>query len=163
MLKFLRSLGLNSRMKVSGIFDVEMLAKEVAALGGCCGLPGILQRLRCPMESLGYDTEVIMRAMLLLAIESCKRYVVNGDGRRWLDCVKTVGIGSSGTNWSMDGVRKGVNKVGKAIIGRLKRSAEEIENVRAERRARRQELNGGEDSEEYVTGVRLWDGMWELL
>jgi len=150
--------------KVVGIFDVEMLARDVVALGVTSrSIPVILRRLEDlkGAESGSGETEFVMRAIVLLVLESCK---IDEMGERdelakaWGDCLRVVGTGKqAGT---MEVVRKGVKKVGKAILGRVMRSAEEIERVRAERRDRRR--NAG-PSEEYVTEMRLWDGMWELL
>jgi hypothetical protein len=113
------------------------------------------------MGKLGNDTEVMLRVMLLLLVESCrKEFVKTGDtiGKAWLDCLRAVGMGSSDS--TMDAVRKGVKKVGTAIVGRVMRSAEEIQKIRAERNKRREEA---EVEGEHVSQMRLWDGMWELL
>jgi hypothetical protein len=67
-------------------------------------------------------------------------------------------MGSSDS--TMDAVRKGVKKVGTAIVGRVMRSAEEIQKIRAERNKRREEA---EVEGEHISQMRLWDGMWELL
>jgi hypothetical protein len=53
-----------------------------------------------------------------------------------------------------------MKNVGKAIMGKVKRSKEEIERIRTERWKRKQDEG---PCEEYVTEMRLWDGMWELL
>jgi hypothetical protein len=161
ILTVLRSLGLSSKMHVVGIFDIEMLAREIASQGGRGIFRWTLQRLQCPMDSFENDTEVMLRVLLLLALESCKNDCVDSNGKAWLDCIKAVGMMSMRSTVSpMDVVRKEAEKVGKAIIGGVMRSIEEIEKIREERRARRQEVKGGE---EYVTEIRLWDGMWELL
>lgn len=157
----LGSLDLTPKTSIVGIFDIEMLAREIAGNCGRYSLPAILRRLQCPMEKLGNDTEVMLRAMLLLVVESWrKEFVETGDttGKAWLDCIRAVGMGSSDS--TMDAVRKGVKKVGNAIVGRVMRSAEEIQKIRAERKKRREEA---EVEEEYVSQMRLWDGMWELL
>jgi hypothetical protein len=76
----LGSLGLTPETSIVGIFDIEMLAREAAGNCGRYSLPAILRRLQCPMEKLGNDTEVMLRAMLLLLVESCrKEFVKTGD------------------------------------------------------------------------------------
>jgi hypothetical protein len=154
-----RSLSLKSKTKVPGIFDIEMLVTELAAIGVRCDFPGQLQRLRCLVEMLGNATGVMLRAMLLLAVESCKIDAMDSNRRTCPNCLTAVGVGWPLTKLSMDVARKGAKRMGNATIGRAM-SKEQIEKIRAERRARRQEAKGAKD---YFTGIKLWDGMWELF
>ena len=157
----LKALGLTTKTKVLGIIDIDMLAKEVVVLGNSSFVSEILQRLQAPAEKGCEATEFVMRAMLLLVLESCKNDVRDEVGRAWVETLRAVGTGTVVVvDGPIDVVRKGVKKVGKAILGRVMRSKEEIEKIRAERRRRRQDTG---PSEEYVTEMRLWDGMWELL
>jgi hypothetical protein len=157
----LRSLGMNAKTKVVGIFDVDMLAKDIVALDPpSSSIPAILQGLEEKAGNGCEETEFVMRAMLLLVLESCKGEVRDEIGRTWVEGLRAVGTGMEVVEGPMEVVRKGVKKVGKAIMGGIKRSGEEIERVRAERRKKRQDVGA---SEEYVTEMRLWDGMWELL
>jgi hypothetical protein len=154
----LRSLGLNAKTKVVGIFDVDMLAKDIVALDPPppSSIPAILQGLEEKAGSGCEETEFVMRAMLLLVLESCKDEI----GRTWVEGLRAVGTGMEVIEGPMEVVRKGMKKVGKAIMGCVRRSGEEIERVREERRKKRQDVGA---SEEYVTEMRLWDGMWEIL
>jgi hypothetical protein len=52
-----------------------------------------------------------------------------------------------------------VLKIGKRIIVKRKRSAEQIARIRTEKRHRRQ---NAAPFEEYVTEMRLFNGIWEL-
>jgi hypothetical protein len=157
----LRSLGMNAKTKVVGIFDVDMLAKDIVALGPpSSSIPAILQGLEEKAGNGCEETESVMRAMLLLVLESCKGEVRDEIGRTWVEGLRAVGTGMEVIEGPMEVVREGVKKVGKAIMGGIRRSGEEIERVRAERRKKRQDVGA---SEEYVTEMRLWDGMWELL
>ncbi|KAE9369662.1 hypothetical protein N431DRAFT_560440 [Stipitochalara longipes BDJ] len=156
----LRSLGLTSRNKVLGIIDIDMLAKDVVALGAPSSISSILQRLQSPAEKGCEATEFVMRAMLLLVLENCESEASDEIAKTWVDCLKVVGTGPVLVEGPMDVVKKGVEKVGKAIMGKVKRSKDEIERIKTERRKRRQDTG---PSEEYVTEMRLWDGMWELL
>ena len=158
----LRSLGLTSKTKVLGIIDIDMLAKDVVDLGVKASISSILQHLQSPAEKGCEETEFVMRAMLLLVLECCEIGASDEVGEAWVECLRVVGTGTGTVKVAgpMDVVRNGMKNVGKAIMGKVKRSKEEIERIRTERWKRKQDEG---PCEEYVTEMRLWDGMWELL
>jgi hypothetical protein len=154
----LHSLGLIFNTNVLGILDIEMLAYDIAALRPSPSISTTLKRLQEGMED--NVTEFMLRAMLLLVLDTCKIESYDEVGRAWSNCLREIGTGSPLANSPMEKVKK----VGKASFEKVKRSAEEIERVRAERRRRqwRQEVRA-EVSEGSVNEMRLWDGMWELI
>lgn len=153
----LRSLGLNAKTKIIGIFDIEMFARDVAALELSSSISPALKRLQEGMED--NVTEFMLRAMLLLVLETCKIESYDEVGRAWVACLREIGTRSPLANSPMEKVKK----VGKAIFGKVKRSAEEIWRVRAEREKRRQWREEVGVCEGFVNEMRLWDGMWELI
>jgi DNA-binding transcriptional regulator PaaX len=138
-----------------------MLAKDIVALDPpSSSISAILQGLEEKAGNGCEETEFVMRAMVLLVLESCKDEVRDEIGKAWVEGLRAVGTGMGVIEGPMEVVRTGVKKVGKAIMGGVRRSGEEIERVREERRRKRQDVGA---SEEYVTEMRIWDGMWELL
>jgi hypothetical protein len=159
-LTLIDSLGLPSKSKVVGIFDVHELARDVAALKSSFSpsIAKLLHRLQSP-EIGANATEFVLRTALLLVLESCKHEMRDEIGNVWVQCLKEVGIGKRIEKGSLEAVRNGVKMVGNLVFKGVRRSKEEIERVRKER-AWKREVGG---PVEVVDEVRLWDGMWEVV
>jgi hypothetical protein len=159
-LALIDSLGLPSKSKVVGIFDVHELARDVASLNSSFSLSiaKLLHRLQSP--EIGVNaTEFVLRTALLLVLESCKNEMRDEVGNVWVHGLKEVGIGKRIEKGSLETVRNGVKMVGNLVFKGVQRSREEIERVRKER-AWKREVGG---PVEVVDEVRLWDGMWEVV
>lgn len=137
------------------------LAQDVATLSPSysSSIAKLLHRLQSPSDLEVNVTEFVLRAALLLVLESCKYEVRDEVGDVWVRCLKEVGIGKRIEKGSLESVRNGVKKVGNLVLKGVGRSKEEIERVRAER-AWKREVGG---PVEVVDEMRLWDGTWEVV